>query len=377
MNKETNDLLKQYNLTDYYNNLFQSQSSSIYSNKDIFFPEGTAYEKELNSNFKYFNIFWYNPHKTNDCLNFKKCFENVCFYVDSDLYAIINFFKRKYISEWIIITPGSKSEELISNLKNIQCVKSFFLYRNNTKFHEHLAYEIKKIGCVTSDPQILCQKLIEINKNYIIPNFNYQQSIDNYIISDKNDLHFKKKIEFKSEVIKSLIKIKNKENNYYNNLCIKLINHTDGDEIEKDFMKSAEVEDASSSVIIYAIALQKFRKGVFNNDIKHFKHLALLSLYFNKYPYFFNLLTFKEIELLSKTKNAFDMIEEKKKIFLDSLEKLYNKIIKNESILDETYALKEIQIYSIFYTMIDFNFYSNSSPFNYYQIINYFKDFDF
>ena len=32
------------------------------------FPQGTKYEEELNSNFKYFNVFWYDPNKSNDFL---------------------------------------------------------------------------------------------------------------------------------------------------------------------------------------------------------------------------------------------------------------------------------------------------------------------
>ena len=59
------------------------------------FPEGTIYEKELNSNFKYFNIFWYDPNKSNDFDCFKKCFENVQFYKAYDLQQILNFFKKE------------------------------------------------------------------------------------------------------------------------------------------------------------------------------------------------------------------------------------------------------------------------------------------
>ena len=43
------------------------------------FPQGTKYEEELNSIFKYFNVFWYDPNRDNDFDCFKKCFENVQF----------------------------------------------------------------------------------------------------------------------------------------------------------------------------------------------------------------------------------------------------------------------------------------------------------
>ena len=46
-------------------------SQQIQSNNNIGtikynFPKGTIYEKELRTNFKYFNIFWYDPNKTKD-----------------------------------------------------------------------------------------------------------------------------------------------------------------------------------------------------------------------------------------------------------------------------------------------------------------------
>ena len=41
------------------------------------FPQGTIYEKELIENFKYFNIFWYDPNNSNDFAYFKNSFQNV------------------------------------------------------------------------------------------------------------------------------------------------------------------------------------------------------------------------------------------------------------------------------------------------------------
>ena len=95
------------------------------------FPIGTKYEEELNSDFKYFNIFWYFPDKTNYFNNFKKCFENVKFYKGNVLNATIDFFEKESVSEWIVITPGSKGKELIQHLEKNNCIKSFFIYCNN------------------------------------------------------------------------------------------------------------------------------------------------------------------------------------------------------------------------------------------------------
>ena len=38
--------------------------------------------------------------------------------------------------EWIIITPGSKGEELIKNLEDIKCIYAFFIYCGNIELHE-------------------------------------------------------------------------------------------------------------------------------------------------------------------------------------------------------------------------------------------------
>lgn len=126
------------------------------------FPRGSEYEKELNTNFQYFNVFWYDQNKTNDFYLFKKCFENVQFYKAHDLNSIINFFKKESISEWIVVSSGSKGKELIQNLENINCIKSFFIYCQNTKLHESWAKNIKKVGCITSDPEYYAKNLLNL-----------------------------------------------------------------------------------------------------------------------------------------------------------------------------------------------------------------------
>ena len=171
------------------------------------FPKGTIYEKELNLNFKYFNVFWYDPNKTNDFDLFKKCFENVKFYKNYDLKTIIHFFKTESIYEWIIITPGFQGKELISNLENLNCIKAFFIYCKNPKYH-NWAKNIKKVVCITSDSKILCQKLIELNRNYIIPNFNYKSKENIGTKLDINDINSGDYCNFKLLPFKPLFEIK-------------------------------------------------------------------------------------------------------------------------------------------------------------------------
>ena len=94
------------------------------------------------------------------------------FYKGETIKTAINFFNSEFISEWIVITSGSAGEELIQKLEKFNCIKTFFIYCDDIKLHESWTKNNKKIACIKSNPEILCQKLIELNKNYIIPNFN-------------------------------------------------------------------------------------------------------------------------------------------------------------------------------------------------------------
>ena len=215
--------------------------------KDNNFPKGTKYEEELNSNFKYFNIFWYDPNKSNDFDNFRKCFENVQFNKAYDLDSINKFFKNEYISEWIVITPGSKGEELIKNLDNIKCIKSFFIYCRNPKLHENWTNNYKKIGCLTSSPEVLCQKFIEINREYMIPYFNYEDKTNIDIISWlKSDYNFK----VNSSILKEEMKVqKIMVKNLYNNLCIKYIIYFSWNEFFKDFAETNTEKNSTMNLV--------------------------------------------------------------------------------------------------------------------------------
>ena len=336
------------------------------------FPEGTKYEEELNSNFKYFNIYWYDPNRSNDFDHFTKCFENVEFCKGYDLDTTINFFKKESNSEWIVITPGSQGEELIQNLENFNCIKSFFIYCRNTEFHDW-ANKIKKVGCLTSNPEILCQKFIELNTNYIIPKFNYKRKENNDILSNLNKIDSKNILNLKTPFIKLLFENENKVKNKYNNLCIKLINYLNGDDVKNDL---AEDDCPLNEVVKLFPRIEKelYIESIIDNT----KNLTILSLYFSKYPYLFNLLSFQEVKDLFKEKIQPEIMIEQKKLST-IIEKLSNKITENECILDEKDELKEMQISLIH--MISYNIsLLNQDPtiyINYYQIINFFRDIDF
>ena len=364
----------------------QTSSKEIYNKAKKFefnninydtFPKGTEYEEELNKNFKYFNIYWYDKNKTDDFDNFKKCFENVQFYKGNNLYSIIDFFKKELISEWIVITSGSSGEELILNLENFKCIKSFFIYCKNTKYHEEWTNKVKKLGCLTSDPEILCRKFIEINKNYIIPNFNYNNVENNENIYKLNIKYNEDNYKINSQIIKLLIQTKNIQKEKYNNLCIKLLNYLNSDDIINDLKEI--ITEEGSPLYLVAKTLPGIEEQLIQTNINNIKNLTLLSLYFSKYPYLLNLLSYQEVEDFFNTEINVSMIMNFENKIFPILEKLSQKIMNNESILNEKDDLREIQIscfYKLHYSLI-IAIQDSSIFVNYNQIINFLRDIDF
>ena len=341
------------------------------------FPRGSEYEKELNSNFKYFNVFWYDENKTNDFNLFKKCFENVQFYKAHNLNSIIDFFKKESISEWIVITNGSKGKELIQNLEKNNCIKSFFIYCQNTELHKSWAKNIKKVGCITSNPEILCQKFIEFNNSYYFPNFNYKSKKNNFDIHSIENKKFSENIfASRSMTLKHLFEYKESLKEKYNNLCIKMIHYLDDEEFDNDF-KNAKLE--GDSPLILTINILKSSDEALQALKKKLKYLALVSLYFSKFPFLYNIITFEEVNELLKNEVTFDMIIGLEFNLFSILEKLGKKIMENECILDEKDELKEIQISCIY--LLFFAFKTTNQDFyafiNYNQIKNFLRDIDF
>ena len=206
-------------------------------------------EEELNSNFKYFNIIWYDPDDKKEYKYLEKCFKNVEFFGESSLNYIVNYFKKESISEWIVVTHGSKGEEFINKFQNFECIKSFFIFWKDVKSHEKWAKKYKKVGCITSKAEILCQNFIKINEGYIFPNFSYRIRIKNLSEIEEEILEFldlNKLKHFKS--MKPLIMTKDKiySINKYNKFCIKLINYLKSSEFKEYWNEILSLENSLS-----------------------------------------------------------------------------------------------------------------------------------
>ena len=231
-----NNSISNQNIQNNNNIIIQNQDISKNEDNQIF-PQGTKYEEELKSDFRYFNVYWFDKNKISEYCLYKKCFENVEFKKGYDLNSAINFFKKELISEWIVITSGSNGEELIKNLENFECIKTFFIYCKHVEYHEKWAKNMKKVGCITSNPEILCKKFIELNKDYIIPNFNYQCKTNNKTETIANVIYSQNQFDFTIPKLKIIFKDKNKTKNKYNNLCIKLFNEIKQEKFIKDYDK--------------------------------------------------------------------------------------------------------------------------------------------
>ena len=92
------------------------------------FNNNSNYEKELMQNFKYFNVFWYEPKNTNYFERFKKYFQNVLFIKENNIKSSIEFFEKESSSdEWIVVICGSLEKELIKILEQNECINAFFV----------------------------------------------------------------------------------------------------------------------------------------------------------------------------------------------------------------------------------------------------------
>jgi len=126
------------------NNIQQTQNNTTGTNKNAF-PKGTKYEKELNSNFKFYDVVWYDPNKINDFDNYRECFSFVRSGSIYDLETAKSIFMNELLSKFIVITPGFKGEELIENLKDFECIRAFFIFCRNEKFEESWPQKFKKL----------------------------------------------------------------------------------------------------------------------------------------------------------------------------------------------------------------------------------------
>ena len=341
----------------------------------------TKEEKELQINFKYFNIFWFDPNKTHDFDYFKKSFENIKFFKGTDIETVVGFFnKESSLEEWIVISPGSKCEELISKLNDKEIINSFFIFCFKPELYQELPKKFPKIKYITKDPFILAKKIIEINKDYYIPNFIYKEEpkikyelyLDLSNLESKNKYSLQSVLREKNELYETIRKDENK----YNIFCLKTIKYLKSENALLDFEETIKDENA---VFYKYVDNIKFKdKERLKKIINFVKNMTLISLYFSSYKYLYNLLSYKDIQnLLDEEITPKNYIELYNKSVYQISETLFNKIMNQESILQEKESLKNLQIFCILFTYFGLARHRSKEFLEFYQIINFYRDLDF
>ena len=366
--------------------LFQSNDQGKTSDeiKEDYFPEELDYEKELMSNFKYFNVLWYSPNNDEDFEEFKIYFKNVRFVKVKDLESAVIFFQKESSSdEWIVVTPGSKGQELIKRLEENKCINAFFVYCMNVEFHRKWTQNIKKVKCLTSNPEILKQKFCELNKNYKFPSFAYSDMNTKKTLDDLdflfniNDINTDNEYALNSvkREIKNILNNINKSKNEYNNFCIRTIHYLKGKDCLNDFKQP--VPDINSMLYHYVKLFKSFNDAQIENIIKFMKNSVYLSLYFNQYKYLLNIYSYNEVLGLFNPKTNKNELSKAETKAISLADKLVKKILNKKSIIEDIYELKEIQKYYILFVFNSFILSNKKKTVNYYQVINFLRDIDF
>ena len=368
------------------NYLYPKQSDDNKKSEEInedYISKEITYKEELISNIKYFNVFWYDPNNSNDFEYFQNYFQNVRFIKGTNLESVIQFFNKESSSdEWIVVTPGSKGEELIKNLKEYKCIHAFFVFCWNIELHKDWANNIKKVKCLTSNPEILLQKFVELNKEYLIPNFVYNDNNKNEIYNDfdlfinSNEIKSDNKFALNSvkRELKTIIDNINRSKNKYSNLCMKSYHYLKGKNCLKDYKEP--VPDENSVLYTYVKLFKTFNDERIEYIIKFMLNTILLSLYFHQYKYLFNLLSYDEVKSIFKKEVDQKEVSLKESKVIPYINKLAEKIMKQKSILMDKYELKEIQKYYILMIFNNFILCNKKDFIKFYQLINFLRDFD-
>ena len=119
-----------------------------------------------------------------------------------------------------------------------------------------------------------------------------------------------------------------------------------------NYLNSDEILIDITEENLFRIAIpDKFEgleRQILQASINNLKEITLISLYFSKYPYIFNIITLEEIQDILKVEMNPQLIIKYESDTYPILIRLHDKIMKNESIIDDKEDLKQIQIALIY-----------------------------
>ena len=354
------------------------QDSSL-SNKIQIDENDLDFYKKFSNSFDYFNICWYDPNHSNDCLRFQKAFEKVDVVRGFSIDSIVDFLNNsKNVDEFILICPGKNGKQLIPKIHNNKSINSIIIFCLNSEYHNDWAKNFSKIRGIINTEKELFNLLKEINKNHDFPEYNYglgnnknkisylifkYEKIDTNGFTERLINSFKREYD---EYFKMTIQYKNK----YKIFCIRMINYFKNN--RNEFFKL--LESSESNFVLNILGNKEEDK--LNEFCSFLENLTILNLYIEKCPFFIEILSYEEVLKIIDNKIDNNLIKDKYNHIKNSLNDLIISINKKKNILiEEKEKIKELHIFILNY--IFKNYESSLYYFKYYIYIRFFMGIDF
>ena len=354
------------------------QDSSLSNEIQIDENDLDFYQNFANS-FDYFNICWYDPNHSNDCIRFQKAFEKVDVIRGFSIDSIVNFFNNhSNADEFILICPGKNGKQLIPKIHDNKSINSIIIFCWNPDYHKDWAKNFIKIRGIIKTENELFNLLKEINKNHDFPEYNYgfennknkiSYLIFNYEKIDTNGYTKRLINSFKreyDEYFKMIIQYKNK----YKNFFIRMINYFKNN--RNEFLKL--LESSKSNFILNILGNKGENK--LNEFCSFLENLTALHLYIDKCPFFIEILSYEEVlKIIDNTIDS-NLLKDNYNHIKNALNDLIISINNKKNILiDEKEKIKELHIFILNYIFKTYE--SSLYYFKYYIYIRYFMGIDF
>lgn len=327
-----------------------------YFSEDINITFGGKEEEDMINKFNAFDILWYAPDSSEKLQNWK-AFTNVDVFPISDEKEFMNIIENKTKLYYIVISTGSFAEKTIPKLKKNISPPVIIIYCMDYKHHKQWSQNYTFIHGVFTQPFQVFEYLLNLqNLGYDIPIFNYE-------INYEKEFNFNLYENIKNEKYKVKENICSLKWNKYEKFCVDMLHYfrsacIKADDYYEHFLKNISymidlfygknrIPEIGGAHILGIVILIKPELEL----LDFFIDLTLISLYFSKFPYFFGVLSYIEIESILKKDYTFeDLKKDFKELNRSHLKNIFLLVLeKNTSILGEVKDLKFLQIFLINY----------------------------
>ena len=316
--------------------------------------------EKFSAKFDYFNICWYDPNHSNDCIKFKRAFEKVDSIRGFTIESIVNYFKDYHgLEEFILICPGKNGKKLIPQIHDNKSIKNIIIYCKHPDIHKEWAKQYIKIKAVICKEKELFEELNKININYYFPEYNYDLKSKeiSYIYFDFNKIdkngysnHIIKALKRETDSISDLI---SKHKYKYKIFCIKMINYFKVN--KKEFIDI--LQSSNSNFIVEILGYNENKINLMEKELTEFclfmENLSFLSLYIIKNPYLIETFSYEEVEKIIEKKIDYKLLKKEYDKSKNILALLVDSIKNNKNILiEEIDKLKNVHEFILSYILI-------------------------